>query len=599
MKDAPCLSHFTFIFITVFEGKNKRHLVQDYLINKYNIFEKLLNIFKQNEESYKEKRLRLGNIGHSIIICQAINNVENINNNSHINKGVEESESRITDKEESTNTNNLCKNKTDEDEDMNALTQAISKVTIESQEENYDEAIKKSISLPYSEDDCKNIETGTNTTSETSQNSDIIEINSFTVSEQSTSITKISTGNDKLSDDTKAITTSDISSNSSSTNSELSSSALPTTDSSKLIRYFKEHSLYEEWTCFRATTLSLIIEQQTLSLGGKVLGQFGSFGSSPGKPNLLDDISEGNNDFYGVDEVGEGSLEITENEIDIAASMMGAGFSDTSPSIDSLRDLNGQMDYFYNDPLGRKSEAYLDIKGEKYQEDNFDDDDDIKDVQVIDLFVKNYDMESENTSKNNCENGDNGDSTKVVTITDDEKDAQNDKVTDDTLETKGEHLDTSWANFTDFEAVPVENISEDNSSALQLSNSQEDFFASFSEMDNAAANPSGNDDCFFDADFSSFPTPTDNKLFEQNESMMRNNNEKSILSGNSEEVGNDDDKVKAFIDFETSSQHINETESKNVVEIVDDLFVASADKSEEVDPFVDMGHRRQSIDELF
>merc|ERR1712071_713485 len=89
-----------------------------------------------------------------------------------------------------------------------------------------------------------------------------------------------------------------------------------------------------------------------------------------GQHNAFSVFNGNDHDLLGSGEVGEASLDITENELDIAASMMEA-FSERNRTMESLpgSTINSSLDRI---PGGVKGDYFLDAPlGRRHDHDNF------------------------------------------------------------------------------------------------------------------------------------------------------------------------------------------------------------------------------------
>lgn len=556
--------YFEFIF-TVLEGQNRRHFMQNYLINEYNLVEKLLDAFDRNEQNFKKYHFRLGYMGHVIIMCQALDHILNSKDEPTLDTKAEDEDevldSRSVDDvsdvdisvpssngDESENSMDLI----DDDVVESSLVRQIEDLTVSDVEktENGD-SINTSHSSQSEQNDAENVV-------DSPSSNDDIDINSFTLVGQAISTPLPNADKDEIDNNLKEEPVD-------STNIPTQMSAsVENHSSSKLINYLQSHSVHDRWSGFVTTVLHGIGELQSTPLGGTGADQYGNYGIG-GQGSAFDDFDDTDHD------IGEGSLNITENELDIAASMMEA-LSNGGVS----KDGNGHSDYLYDDPLGRRPDdddfgTEEDQKGDSFDED--DDNNDDSDVQVLDLFVRNYDSNNDDAEKD-----------KQSDEEPDDSDDENDNTDEKTMQNK-EIVDASWTNFADFESVPVERFPDS-----QFSAPQEDFFANFGDSSNDTA------ECFFDADFSNFSSSN------VTDSTMGN----GIVSESANQNMEEGTKNNSNVDVDSSSQ------SKPEINVVGNLFTDQAVKlyakdvdvasspEEDNDPFSEFARqRRPSIDELF
>jgi len=551
---------FVINFHAVLEGRNKRYFAQNYLINEYNLLEKLLHAFEKSKEILEKKKIRLGYMGHVIIICQALEHIETSSEGSTAatdKEGNQGNQSR--DEQRDTQTNGEI------DEELKSIEKGIKDLDMLDEDENED--------LPTND----SVKDSKDSDNKTGGSQEDIDINSFTLIGQAMSTPLPPAENSDGIDNN-----SDIDPSSDTIKTE------PNHPSSKLIHYLHSHSAYSQWSSFLSTTLSEITLLQSSPLGGSSVDQLDNYG----------DIDETDHDILGAG-VGGTSLDISENELDIAASMMDAlsngGSTMDAFSGDRGKNMSGHADYLYDDPLGRRpdDDDFGDDDDNKKGDNNQDDvDDDINgdsDVQVFDLFVPHFPGSYDKNTTN-----------KIV-MDDSDTDSDDGEETDDkvTQVLSKEPLDASWANFGDFESLPVEKRNDNTKVSEPIPTPQEDFFANFGEGANKNVNntepPNEPADCFFDADFSGFPSDAgDSDAFRNDIHDSDTNTEKEQMNGSMA--------LQHRLQSNDSDYKVEDLFSENRGNVLSEMStedLAEKPGEEDDDPFGDFHKRRPSIDELF
>lgn len=581
------------MIVHVLEGKNRRYHIQNYLINKYDLLKKLMNIFEKNEEIRNKNRLRLGYMGHIIIMCQSLDHIEK----SNYTKG---------DNEEETcqNAGNIDHDKIsegDNKDEIHETSQKIHKISLDDQESSHDNQCSVECISPTRNDG----------------DQDDIDVSSFTLVGQAAATPLPRENIDEVNSIVKQnLVRLDSYKSSITTTSELTTSSTHT--SSRLLCYIQSHSAYDQWSIFLTTTLAKIGDVQSKPLGGSIMDQTTTSDDILGQHNAFSVFNGNDHDLLGSGEVGEASLDITENELDIAASMMEA-FSERNRTMESLpgSTMNSSLDhipggvngdYFFDDPLGRRhdhdnfgidEESKGNFLQDKNEDDGDDDMNDDDDVQVLDLFVQYNDLDVRNPSIENREDKEKTEMSKEFKDSHEVKEDYKNKDCQDDTETS----DSLY--FADFESFPVDQNDDVTPALSELNEPQEDFFANFKDISHVNATTQSNDeaDYFFDADFSSFePGSAEMETFNKDENVessfaaLVDNDNKEVQrkcqsSSNSSPANSDKNDKELFV-----GDLFSDTNMKYYQENGDETAV---DRPEEDDPFEDFDRRRPRIDELF
>lgn len=485
----------------VIEGKNKRQKLQNYLINEYNLIQKLLDGFKKNDELFQNSQLRLGYMGHVIIICQALELIESGKGEGDLDSAGDEHDAILASRSADSVSDDLEDidfSETDTDDENTSELNGFHNTTGNNtpSESQYNETPN----FPSSE----NTETSTD------------EISSLIAQAIATPIP----------DDSDQIGFDDF--NASDENEKENSSSI-------ILEYIQSHSSYTEWKEFVSTTLAETTSVQSTLLGGVTAGTI----CSQEKSNAFDDFGTDHDIFSSSD--SNGSLDVTESDLVAAVSMMDAlTFGTDKLDEDDLVDqVQACHNYFYDNPFDSVRQALdepdvndIDNKEEDNIESTEDDDDYENAAPVLDFFILGRD---DSTSSDEFDDLDETPSSSFNNQKEESED------------------NTAWANFADFDNIRSK--TEDDPFA-----DSDDFFSSsdstssnkdaFSDINNTS------EDAFFEADFSNFSDDFSNTSSEDNfqkgkspeEEVKKSKEPEEEESNDSDDLALPDDIIRPSID---------------------------------------------------
>lgn len=639
--------------VHILEGENKRHYLQHYLINKYNILQYFMKAFKKNEEMVQKTNFRLGYMGHVIIMCQALEHVEH-NKESEINEDINHDAKdvilacRSNDDVEMVEMTEMG-NTTTKDDDEDCMDDKVNDEVgdiLDGKEEQEDEPHSLSAEIQsnaYSGSDGENdtlppvlCEEAISTSSHGENKTEVENVDSNFEKDfvshdmrNASVITDYVPPSVEQNDDTsnfekdfvsskvglmaQAIATpipvddsNDISQGPPSeerippkhletlTPSPTTPDSKCSHPSSEIISILKSHSLYTSWCEFLSTVLAADTLIQSTHLGGTHSEKSGH--DCINQANAFDDFEDTDTDVLSAGIPGD-DFDVSDNLLDIAASMMEGIYVSNKMGTSMLgtgpdEDITSQLisgNYLFDDPLGRRQDDEVFESSGEHVDKG--DSDTVNDLNSDEDVVPVINFYVGNFGIGNQSN----DQKKVKTDTgtndnSDDKDSDDDDII--LANREGGMEDTSWTNFPEAKFADFESV--------VIENSNEDHNPVLSETANSSSETI--DDAFFVADFSAFPTNADvEKSDEKNAfSWVDPNGVIGEGTGENESEGG----VNEVLSNGHSSHKTLESEDDPTLNSSEDVTAETNTDCKEKEPPIpfgagDDGFVRTNIDELF
>lgn len=404
--------------VHVIEGRNKRHCLQNYLVNGYDILGSLLKAFKKNDEAVRKTRFRLGHMGHVVIMCQALEHVEY--------GGSGGSGGNV---ENGTNVDEILRRRSnDEGDDLTSVRE----------QSNFEKKF-----VPSANDSNIEIDLVENARKpESNFEKDFVLTNNASETETDLDNDEEDDHKDEskpLPSTAQAVATP-IPPDDDDNDDELQeSTSQHQHSSSKLVSFLRSHPSYSAWCEVRTTVLAETTAAQSAPLGGPRAAAFAEDNRSSGDEFDMND----------------------HNLLDIAADVMEGMYLGTETLGDSIVndpvDVVGSNKYSFDDPLGRIDEDFdaaniTTTTGET---------DDVGSAPVIDFYVRSKDSEDEDDDVEDSD--DEGEEDPVPDGEDEEAPWADFPVTEfssppsDTIKNHGgdEHDSFSFADFSAFDDKAV------------------------------------------------------------------------------------------------------------------------------------------------